>query len=94
VQKGGVMSREYENWDLGEIFGGFCEKIGVYGGKNALWTLLNRRKVDKNSIILCSILRACHPLRLTLFNHRPAKKYQLYWRLDIVLIYCCNIWAS
>ena len=80
MQKGGVMSREYENWDLSEIFGGFCGEIGVYDGKNAFWTLLDRRKVDKNSFILYSILKAGHPLRLTLFNHRPEKKYQLYWR--------------
>jgi hypothetical protein len=34
--------------NLGKFFGGSWGEIGVYGGKNAIWILLNRRKTSKN----------------------------------------------
>ncbi len=36
-----------KNGNLVEIFGGFGGGIGVYGGKIAIWILLNRRKKPK-----------------------------------------------
>jgi hypothetical protein len=36
-----------KNGNLGEIFGGSWGEIGVYGGKNVFWILLNRRKTPK-----------------------------------------------
>ncbi len=37
-----------KNGNLGEFLGGSWGGIGVYGGENALWTLLNLRKITKN----------------------------------------------
>jgi hypothetical protein len=37
-----------KNGNLVEFFGGSWGGIGVYGGENAFWTLLNRRKTSKN----------------------------------------------
>jgi len=36
-----------KNGNLVEFFGGSWEGIGVYGGENGFWTLLNRRKTPK-----------------------------------------------
>jgi hypothetical protein len=38
-----------KNGNLGEFFGGSCVGIGVYGGENAIWILLNRRKTAKKA---------------------------------------------
>jgi len=40
-----------KNGNLGEILGGSCGGIGVYGGKNIFWILLNRRKTPKKDEI-------------------------------------------
>jgi len=40
-----------KNGNLVEFFGGSWGKIGVYGGKNAFWILLNRRKTPKKDEI-------------------------------------------
>jgi hypothetical protein len=38
-----------KNGNLGELFGGSWVEIGVYGGENAIWTLLHRRKTPKKA---------------------------------------------
>jgi hypothetical protein len=38
--------------NLVEIFGGSWGEIGVYGGENGFWILLNRRKTPKNRRIM------------------------------------------
>jgi hypothetical protein len=44
-----------KNGNLVGFFGGSCGEIGVYGGKNGFWILLNRRKTPKKAE-LCALL--------------------------------------
>jgi hypothetical protein len=46
-----------KNGNLGEIFGGFGWEIGVYGGKNAIWILLNHRKMTKKRPIMRTFIQ-------------------------------------
>jgi len=63
--------------NLGEIFGGSWVGIGVYGGKNGFWILLNHRKTPKKRRIMRTFIqlltiflqkRAAFDHFLTLFN--------------------------
>jgi hypothetical protein len=46
-----------KNGNLVEFFGGFWGEIGVYGGKNGFWILLNRRKTSKNIRIMRTFIQ-------------------------------------
>jgi len=46
-----------KNGNLGEIFGGSWGEIGVYGGKNGFWILLNRRKTPKKRPIMRTFIQ-------------------------------------
>ena len=46
-----------KNGNLREIPGGFYGGIGVYGGKNAFWILLNRRKTPKKAQLCATFIQ-------------------------------------
>jgi hypothetical protein len=46
-----------KNGNLVEFFGGSWRGIGVYGGKNAFWTLLHHRKMTKKRPIMRTFIQ-------------------------------------
>jgi hypothetical protein len=56
-----------KNGNLVGFFGGSWRGIGVYGGENGFWTLLNRRKTPKKRPIMRTFIQL-----LTIFLQKGA----------------------